>query len=634
VETQDLKATAPVGRAQPLKGLLLAGLTVAGVFAAVLAVLHLPGVPYNVGGLFPRRYREVHAFVFSLLLVWIGFAPAWAGRVLADRPRQLPFLPVWGALAGLVSWSLLRFSVTIESLKDILGTMGRDWPAHWELIGRFLALQAPVMLMLLVASVTAASARRGGAKLARRNGACALAFALPWIVFGWVVVVRWATTDNLTELIRSRPWGWAGPVALTALAGLFAAHVAAVVDAWTHAGLRRKLAVLALTPLLAAAAWGLLHLGLEPAVEKYGLTFPAARFLLGPDRKAALGWHGLLLRWAALYVGLVAVASLGGLVAAHLRLRLRTAPDGGRDTDTSSDWRPVTSRARAAFRIGAVVWLGYLVYGSLMPFDFVDTSFEQAWRTFWHSPYLLESQWSHSDMVTNIVAFVPLTFLAMGGWSANAAGARGLLGALPVFAVGVLISLGLEFGQLFVSRTASIHDLISQTIGSVIGIGAWRTFGPALVRAAGSYVGGRQRRRCIKVLCAYLVVLVLFELFPWNLTISTSQIWRKYKAGGIRLVPFCEPSATAYYLSAANAVLYLPVGFLLAVWRARGRHPLLVAVAGGMLASAATESLQILVPSRFTTTTDVVLAGAWAAVGGLIGLVAARRGRPSSAAGG
>jgi len=607
---------------------------VAAVFAAVLAVRHLAGIPYNVGELFPRRFPEAHVLAFSLLLVWIGFAPAWAGHVLASRPRQLSFLPVWAALAGLVSWSLLRFSVTIESLKDILGTMGRDWPAHWELIGRFLALQAPVMLMLLVAAVTGASARRGGAKLARRNGARALAFALPWMVFGWVVVIRWATTDNLTELIRSRPWVWVGPLALTALAGLFAAHVAAVVDAWTHAGPRRKLAVLALTPLLAGAAWALLYLGLEPAVKKYGLTFPAVRFLLGPDRKAALGWSDLLLRWTGLYVGLVVIASLGGLVAAHLRPRLEAARDGGEDAEVASDRRPLARRARVVFRIGTIVWLAYLVYGSLMPFDFAGTSFEQAWRTFWHSPYLLESQWSHSDMVTNIVAFVPLTFLAMGGWSANAAGARGLLGALPVFAVGVLISLGLEFDQLFVSRTASIHDIISQTIGNIIGIGAWRTFGPALVRAAGSYLGGRQRRRCVKVLCAYLVVLVLFELFPWNLTISTSQIWRKYKAGGVRLVPFCEPSATAYYLSAANAVLYLPVGFLLAVWRARGRHPLLVAVAGGMLASAATESLQILVPSRFTTTTDVVLAGAWAAVGGLIGLVAARRGRPSSAAGG
>jgi glycopeptide antibiotics resistance protein len=606
-------------------------LTVAGVFAVVLAVPLLPDVPYNVRQLFPQRHAEAHAFVFSLLLVWIGLAPTWAASVLVSRPKQLPFLPVWAALAGLVSWSLLSFSVTIESLKDILGTMGRDWSSHWALIGRFLALQAPVMLMLLVAAVTAASARKGGAKLARRNGACAMVAALPWLVVGWVVVIRWATTDNLTELIRSRPWVWAGPLALTALAGLFAAHVAAMVNAWAHVGLRRKLAVLALTPMLAGAAWGLLYLGFEPAVRKYGLTFPAIRFLLGPDRKVPLAWDELFLRWMALYIGLVVVASLGGLIALHLRPRLPAQEDRDEASRGPSDNRSLARRARVAFRIGAVIWLAYLVYGSLMPFDFGAMSFEQAWRTFWHSPHLLRSQWSHSDMVTNILAFVPLTFLAMGGWSPHPGDLRGLLGALPILATGLLISLSLEFNQLFVSRTPSIHDIISQTIGNIVGIGAWRTFGPALVRAGGSFLGWRGRRRCVKVLCAYLVVVALFELFPWDFTISTSQIWRKYKAGGISLVPFSEPSAMAYYLSAANAMLYLPVGCLAAIWGARRRHPLTMALAGGVLSSAAAEALQVMVPSRFTSATDVVLAALWAGGGGLIGLGAVRLARRSNA---
>ena len=100
---------------------------VAGILIGILWILLLPQRPYNLWELFPEVHREVSVAVFSVLLVWLGFAPARVGGFLARRPRQLPFLPLWAAAMGLVSWAMLRFAVTHESLGDILGWPTLGW---------------------------------------------------------------------------------------------------------------------------------------------------------------------------------------------------------------------------------------------------------------------------------------------------------------------------------------------------------------------------------------------------------------------------------------------------------------------------------------------------------------------------
>ena len=148
-----------------------------------------------------------------------------------------------------------------------------------------------------------------------RRGAAALLWALPWQIAAWMVVTTWASTDNLTELIRSAPFGWVGPVALVMLVALLAGNAAALARAVMGAKRSHRIIAVAVTLLLVAPGWCLLQLGLEPAVEKYGLTFPAGRFLLGASRQADLTPLALLLRWSVVQLAVVAAMTWGQLIA-------------------------------------------------------------------------------------------------------------------------------------------------------------------------------------------------------------------------------------------------------------------------------------------------------------------------------
>ena len=611
--------TAPEpAKSHPLAGLLLAALAVGATFAAIEATFQLAGLPYNVRELFPREHRTASALVFSAMLLWTGFAPMWAGYFLGRHPRQLPFLPAWAAVLGLVNWAMLRFSVTIESAKDILGSMGRNWPDHWALIGRFLALYGLVALPLMATAAAIVPAgpasRRGGL----RRYAAALAVVLPCLAFCWVVVIRWASTDNLTELVRSRPTAWSGPAALTGLSLLLAGSVGLVCYGWAQGGLLRKAVATGAGLLAAVPTWALLCLGLDPAVHKYGLTFPAVRFLLGPDRRAALSWEQLFVRWTAVHAGAVFLLATGGAVAwCLLPWRKALAP-----ADAPAPARPADRAAgpvRTACRVATVVWLAFLVYGCLLPFDFRPVPFGQAWQAFRHGEVLFQTGWSHSDMVTNVLMYIPLTFCAAGGWTRRRGPVHRAMVAVSVAAAAVLVSLGLEFLQIFVSRTPSIHDIISQAIGTAIGLGAWLSFGPGLTDWLAD--AAEQRRpgtRWAKLLAAYAAGVVFYQLLPLNLTISASQIWRKYKVGRITLIPFSDLTGSTWPPMLLTAGVYLPAGCLLAAWAGRDRHPLLAATLGGAALSLACEALQVLVPSRYASTTDVILAALCAAVGGML----------------
>ena len=91
----DDTADSAGGRAgyRPLSAVCL---LVAGAAVATLAIHYLashPSAPYNVRELFEARHRIVYVAGFSVLLLWLGFAPAWVGDLLARRPKLVGW---WG----------------------------------------------------------------------------------------------------------------------------------------------------------------------------------------------------------------------------------------------------------------------------------------------------------------------------------------------------------------------------------------------------------------------------------------------------------------------------------------------------------------------------------------------------------
>lgn len=294
-------------------------------------LLQLPTIPYNVKELFdsPKLPRIM---LFSAALMWLGWGPWWVAATAA-RSRTGPlWLPVLLFAAAMVSLLLLTFSVTQESLDDIIGSpdllrrVTKDglWGAEWsawlsawptqptqaiEQILRYAALYALLLIPLTIAAMQLC----GRWSTPRKWIGVATAAATWWLAK--LVVVDWAITDNLTELIARD-----GVPHLAMVLALLTANVAALMAARGVAG---SLAAALLTVLFVPATWWLLLHGLEPILMKYGLVYSAVQFLLGQTRSLQLPEWQLFARWSLLYL-----AAIGTLAWGMRLARSATAPSG------------------------------------------------------------------------------------------------------------------------------------------------------------------------------------------------------------------------------------------------------------------------------------------------------------------
>ncbi|WP_348754917.1 VanZ family protein [uncultured Aquincola sp.] len=254
----------------------------------------LPGVPYNVVELLPGGVDGLMtALGLSVALALLLAAPLWLHERLVAARRRSAWLAAAVVASGVLTGLLFIVVVPDESLWDVVGSPVLAWPGELEEWGRYAALHAADTLAALGAVWLVrwvATAESHG--LFTRWLLLTLAAAVP--LHG--VVVTWAATDNLTELMREGGGPLASALLFIGVAGLFATGscLAALV-----AGARRRLPLL----LLALVAWPLATLALwqgsEPMLLKYGKAFSAAQFLLSADREHYAGGAALIERYAA-----------------------------------------------------------------------------------------------------------------------------------------------------------------------------------------------------------------------------------------------------------------------------------------------------------------------------------------------
>jgi hypothetical protein len=317
------------------------------IVIAVRMVLRAPGIPYNVRELFLDHANLSALVFFALAIVWIGAGAMLLAHVLCRSRRVYLSMPLAVVVISLVSKMLLSRSVTYESIDDILGsnnvfglvTRGNAWGAFWsrafDALGpatvdfierrvRYTALYSIPLLGLALSLMVTARSSSTTRRLNVLDRVLLLMCAAGWFWLARTVVVTWAATDNLTELIARQPaFGVPGEWYLVALPVLIGVSVSQLLRAAAGA---------AWWPLSIAAAivtipigWTLLNLGLEGHVEKYGAVFSGAQFLLGPDRRHALPAWSLVARWAALQAAAVAVTFIGAWIAQRAVLATRGA---------------------------------------------------------------------------------------------------------------------------------------------------------------------------------------------------------------------------------------------------------------------------------------------------------------------
>ncbi|WP_347258956.1 VanZ family protein, partial [Methylocaldum sp.] len=131
---------------------------------------------------------------------------------------------------------------------------------------------------------------------------------------------------------------------------------------------------------------------------------------------------------------------------------------------------PTADRRHAFFAF--LVYLVFVVYGSLVPFEYRAYTFDEAVKQFSAIQYLDLGIESRADWVANIVLYVPLSFLGCAwGVGIRSTGALRHLTALSIFVFCLAVAVAVEFTQIFFApRTVSLNDLLAETLGSAGGI--------------------------------------------------------------------------------------------------------------------------------------------------------------------
>ncbi|WP_173062524.1 VanZ family protein [Sulfurimicrobium lacus] len=295
--------------------------------------------------------------------------------------------------------------------------------------------------------------------------------------------------------------------------------------------------------------------------------------------------------------------------------RRRSGPRDGESTE-----------ARRFLLPFAFMFTVFVIYGSLVPLHFQRHAWEEAWALFSNIRYLNLGIGSRADWVANILLFVPLAFLWLGVfWHAKSIVWR-IVATLFVLLTCVSLSVAIEFVQIFFPpRTVSLNDIYAETIGATVGVFLWWLVGASVTRwylgwrAAEGPMGFAQR-----LLYGYLFLLFGYNLLPLDLTISPAEIYHKWHAGRIFLIPFISGQTELVprlYGYLTDVLIWIPAGLLAGLC---SRHKTTQIWLKLTSAAALIEFLQIFVYTRVTDTTDIFTAG----IGSAIGIWLALRWRP------
>lgn len=264
--------------------------------------------------------------------------------------------------------------------------------------------------------------------------------------------------------------------------------------------------------------------------------------------------------------------------------------------------------------IATLGFIVFVVYGSLVPLQYQKLAWDEAIHRFRGVPYLRLGIASRADWVSNILLFIPLGFLSLGTLAVDRR--RDLLSSFQAILIVICCSLAsicIEFTQLwFPPRTVSQNDIIAESIGAAIGVLLWMLVGQTLIEWLRQYTAQQcQKRQIDWLLEAYFMGFLLYQVLPLDLTISVSELWEKIRLGRITLIPFADLqlSYVGFYGLFRDVVTCIPLGALVSLWRMpagrvrRWSNSLIF----GSLIVIGVEFAQLIIFSRFSSTTDLLM---------------------------
>ena len=123
--------------------------------------------------------------------------------------------------------------------------------------------------------------------------------------------------------------------------------------------------------------------------------------------------------------------------------------------------------SRKLFVSAGLAYTAFVVYGSLVPFDFKPLPLDFALRNFSQIRYLRLGPDARADWVANLLLYIPLSFLLLGALARQGRWFYSASCAVPVFLFCAALSITIEFlQQFFPPRTVSLNDLLAEFAGA------------------------------------------------------------------------------------------------------------------------------------------------------------------------
>ena len=288
---------------------------------------------------------------------------------------------------------------------------------------------------------------------------------------------------------------------------------------------------------------------------------------------------------------------------------------------------------RAVIFLVWLLYLSFVIYGSLIPFDFHMRRVGAAWEFFRHLPYRELSIAGRADLAANLVLYTPLGFFLFAFLQPGILSRFKTFAALvATLAVCSFIAISIEFVQLFFPpRTVSLNDILAEITGSVAGVTLCVAFGATLSRlwsraaaggGAGIYAG----------LILYLVTYVALSLFPFDFLLSTADILWKIESTHYDWL-FSESTCgqplrcTAKLI--AETVAVIPIGILLGMsFTGKRSFGIGLSLIAGILLGFTIEALQFFLVSGITQGASVLTRVIGVVLGAEIFRAVTERGAP------
>ena len=262
----------------------------------------------------------------------------------------------------------------------------------------------------------------------------------------------------------------------------------------------------------------------------------------------------------------------------------------------------------------AVLYSALLVYASLMPFRFTSpinftTLFSDGFWSQW--PFNPAARVSGSDVISNLVLYMPLGFLLTTGMTLQRAMSR-FSAILFTTLLCAALSLTIETCQSAVGfRTPSVSDWLLNIISGLMGATIGTSIGSKYFYEVKSWAQKRWKHSPIDLFTVLILILIIAEaLSPFLPTIKLSQVWKSIKHSHFNIIDGFAQHPWHWWL-VLKVLTYHLLSLLIAVWGQASltRHRLLKAAIYATLLAVFLEILKLMLATRHINIANPLTAG-------------------------